>query len=377
MRKAVSLFAGAGGLDIGIKRAGFDVKLAVELEETYCETLKANHPDLNVKQGDIMEYTKERIYKEAGLEPNEELDLFFGGSPCQSFSTAGKRLAFGDERGQAMLKFAELVEEIQPKIFFIENVTGLLNARLKHVSVEEQKTRELLPEEQKGSALTYLLQQFPSYEVKYETLNAANYGVAQTRERVFVLGVKKSIKEEFFFPKPTHSKNGQDGKERWKTFGDVLKELHIKEHHYVNYSPERLKWMKMIPKGGGNWRDLRPYGDDVVREAMGGAYSSGGGKVGFFRRVSVNKPAPTLLTSPSQNSTNIGHPYEDRPLSIEEYIAIQEFPAGYKVAGTLIQQYTQIGNAVPTRLAEALGKSIYEFLGKIEAPKDELVHAVL
>lgn len=144
----------------------------------------------------------------------------------------------------------------------------------------------------------------------------------------------------------------------------MLSNLDIEEHHYVEYSEERLRYMRMIPKGGGNWRDLRIYGEDedVVKEAMGGAYTSGGGKVGFFRRVHIDKPCPTLLTSPMQKSTNLGHPYEDRPLSIEEYLAIQEFPKGYKVAGSLTQQYIQIGNAVPIRLAEVLGKSIITHL---------------
>lgn len=371
MRKAVSIFAGAGGLDLGIMRAGFDIRLALELEETYCETLVANHPNLEVRQGDVMEYTKSRIYEEAYLDPQEEIDLFIGGSPCQSFSTAGKRQAFEDSRGQAMLKFADLVQEVQPKMFLIENVKGFLSASLKHVPLKERKTRELEKEEQPGSALTHLLEHFGNYTVKIETLNAADYGVAQTRERVFILGVRNDIEVEFIFPETTHGKTAKAGKLPWKTFGDVLKELDVTEHNHVNYSEKRLEWMKKIPKGGGNWRDLRPYGESVVKAAMGGAYESGGGKVGFFRRIHVEKPSPTLLTSPSQNSTNIGHPYEDRPLSIEEYKAIQEFPQDYKVVGTLAQQYTQIGNAVPTRLAQVLGESMYRFLNEIEQTSTE------
>ena len=197
-------------------------------------------------------------------------------------------------------------------------------------------------------------------------MNAANYGVAQTRERVFIIGVRKDLNIKFTFPDTTHDKNGSKGKQKWRTVGDIFKELKISKHHHVNYSTERLKWMKMIPQGGGNWRDLRQYGEDIVKEAMGGAYASGGGKVGFFRRLDINKPAPTLLTSPSQKSTNLGHPFEDRPLSIEEYLAIQEFPEGYCVAGTLSQQYVQIGNAVPTRLAQVLGQSVYSMLNKVE-----------
>lgn len=372
-RNAISLFAGAGGLDIGIKRAGFDVKLAVEIEPIYCQTLQTNFPSLTVKQGNVMDYSRKRIYKEAGLSDNEQIDLFFGGSPCQSFSTAGKRQAFEDPRGQAMLKFADLVQEVQPKVFLLENVRGLLSSALKHVPISERKDRPLEPDEQQGSAFKHLLKHFGNYEVSVELLNAANYGVAQTRERVFIVGVRNDLNTKFTFPDATHDKFGSKGKKEWRTVGDIFNELDIQKHHHVNYSADRLKWMKMIPKGGGNWRDLRLYGEDVVKAAMGGAYESGGGKVGFFRRVDIHKPAPTLLTSPSQKSTNIGHPFEDRPLSIEEYLAIQEFPEGYHVAGTLSQQYTQIGNAVPTRLAQVLGESIIKMLSKIEGSKESMI----
>jgi DNA (cytosine-5)-methyltransferase 1 len=368
-RNAISLFAGAGGLDIGIKRAGFDMKLAVEIEPTYCQTLQTNFPYLTVKQGNVMDYSRKRLYEEAGLSNDETIDLFIGGSPCQSFSTAGKRQAFEDPRGQAMLKFADLVNEVQPKVFLLENVRGLLSSALKHVPISERNERPLEPDEQQGSAFRHILEHFGNYEVSVELLNAANYGVAQTRERVFIVGVRRDLNTKFSFPEPTHDKNGSKGKKKWRTVGDILNELDNQKHNHVNYSADRLKWMKMIPQGGGNWRDLRPYGEDVVREAMGGAYESGGGKVGFFRRVDIHKPAPTLLTSPSQKSTNLGHPFEDRPLSIEEYLAIQEFPEGYHVAGTLSQQYTQIGNAVPTRLAQVLGESILEMLNKIESPQ--------
>lgn len=371
MAIAVSFFAGAGGLDMGMKRAGFDIKLAVELENIYCETLSNNMPGLNVKQGDIMTYNKSKIYKEARIQRNKEIDLMFGGSPCQSFSTAGNRQAFSDPRGQAMLKFAELVSEVQPKMFLLENVRGLLSAALKHRPINQRgkEAPEYEEDEIPGSAIAYLFSKFVGYKVKPKLFNAADYGVPQTRERVFIVGVREDIEKVFEFPEPTHSENGAGGKLPWVTFGDLLKKMHVEEHHHAPYTPERLKYMRLIPKGGGNWRDLHAYGEDVVREAMGGAFESGGGKVGFYRRISVDKPAPTVLTSPNQKSTNLGHPFEDRPLSIEEYLAIQEFPEGFQVAGTLPQQYIQIGNAVPVRLGEVLGKSIRVFLESAETTK--------
>ncbi|MDQ0176454.1 DNA cytosine methyltransferase [Bacillus chungangensis] len=353
---AISFFTGAGGLDLGIQSAGFDIKLALEIEPIYCETLVMNNHH-NVRQGNIMDYNGERVREEAGLLPGEEIDLVVGGSPCQSFSTAGKRQAFTDPRGQAMLHYADLVNELQPKFFLLENVKGFLSAALRHRPINQrgQDFPPLEPDEMPGSALQYLLNRIGNYNVTTNIVNAANYGVPQKRERVFIIGVRNDLNINYAFPMQTHNENGTDGLLRWRTFRQVFENLNNDNHTYVNYSAERLHYMRMIPRGGGNWRDLPT---EIVRQAMGGAYNSGGGKVGFYRRIQLNSPAPTLLTSPAQKSTNLGHPLEDRPLSIEEYLAIQEFPEGYQVCGTLSQKYTQIGNAVPVRLATVIGQSI-------------------
>ncbi|WP_139492407.1 DNA cytosine methyltransferase [Brevibacillus dissolubilis] len=364
MATAISFFAGAGGLDTGIQLAGFDIRLTVEIEETYCETLRNNHPNANIIKGDIMDYDKSKILKQANLTSSDEIDLLFGGSPCQSFSTAGKRQAFSDPRGQAMIKFAELVREVRPKVFLLENVKGLLSAALKHRPLNQRgkDAPPLEPDELRGSALTFLLDQFKDYKVEYKLINSADYGVPQTRERVFFVGVRNDLDCKYIFPTKTHHEKGMEGKKRWVTFGELLENMDVINHHYVEYSLDRLEYMKMIPKGGGNWRDLPK---DIVKKAMGGAYESGGGKVGFFRRIHLNKPAPTMLTSPIQKSTNLGHPLEDRPLSIEEYLAVQQFPIDYKVAGSLSKQYVQVGNAVPVGLAKILGQSIYKLLNEI------------
>lgn len=374
MTIAISFFTGAGGLDIGIMKAGFDIRLAVEIERKYCETLHLNHPYLNVVKGDIMDYSARKVYEEANISMNEDIDLIFGGSPCQSFSTAGRRQAFSDPRGKAMLKFAELVNEIQPKAFLLENVKGLLSAALKHRPLKQRGKEHppLSDEEQPGSALRYLLSRFTGYNIKYNLINAANYGVPQTRERVFIVGIRSDLGIEYEFPHPTHHRNPTKGQKKWITVGEVLSNIDIKEHHYLPYTEERLKFMRLIPKGGGNWRDL-PI--DVVEQAMGGAYHSGGGKVGYYRRLWVDKPSPTLMTSPNQKSTNLGHPYEDRPLSIEEYKAIQGFPLDYHLVGSLSEQYVQIGNAVPIKLAEIIGQSIFESLQPtLQNMKSELAY---
>jgi DNA (cytosine-5)-methyltransferase 1 len=361
---AISFFTGAGGLDMGIQQAGFNVRLCVELEPKYCKTLSLNHPTWNVKCGDIMLYNKQRVYEEAGLKEGEDIDLVFGGSPCQSFSTAGLRQAFDDPRGQAMLKYAALIEELQPKVFLLENVRGLLSVALKHTKINQRgkDSNPLKEEELPGSALKYILTKFNSYDVQYKLICAANYGVPQKRERVFIIGTRKDLKLKYVYPKETYSKNGGRGKHKWIPISAVFDKLKsLKNQTYVTYSSERLKYMKIIPKGGGNWRDLPP---EIAKEAMGGAYYSGGGKVGFFRRLKIDEPSPTLLTTPHQKSTNLGHPFEDRPLSIEEYLEIQGFPQNYELFGSLTDKYTQVGNAVPVQLAYIMGKSIKNILEK-------------
>jgi len=364
MSTALSFFSGAGGLDLGLLNAGFNIKLCVELEPTYCDTLKKNHPTMNVHSGDITHLNANDVRNLAQLDPKEEIALIAGGSPCQSFSTAGKRQAFEDSRGQAMLHFAELIEDLKPRAFILENVKGLLSAALKHRPIKERGEGfpPLEEDEKPGSAVKFLLAQFKNYNIEYQVLNAADYGVPQKRERVFFIGIRKDLKKHFEFPKPTHNEKGENGLSQWITFGESIEHLKNIKHDHVNYSEERLKWMQKIPVGGGNWRDLRIYGEETVKEAMKGAYHSEGGKVGFFRRIPLNKPAPTLLTTPAQNSTNLGHPLEDRPLSIQEYLAVQQFPTNFKVSGTLIQQYTQIGNAVPVGLATVIANKIYNVI---------------
>lgn len=380
MHNIISFFSGAGGMDLGFEKAGFAVKLAVEIDPTMCKTLELNKKDnsLKIYEKDILQTTTNEILAAAGLV-KEDVTGIIGGSPCQSFSTAGNRGAFSDDRGQAMVKYIDIINEIRPKFFVLENVKGLLSAALEHVSLVDREALKndnvlLKPEQLPGSAFQFILNRIDGYEVHQRVLNAANYGVPQKRERVFLIGVLKDETGcpifDYTFPKETHSSLAK--KERslfddeelapWVTFEEAVAHLNPADMHYQSYSENRLRYMKLIPVGGGNWRDLRAYGEETVREAMKGAYNSGGGKVGFFRRIKIHEPAPTLLTSPAQNSTNLGHPLYDRPLSIEEYLAIQQFPKNYKVAGTLMEQYKQIGNAVPVGLAYAIAKSIKKVL---------------
>ena len=190
------------------------------------------------------------------------------------------------------------------------------------------------------------------YKTVYGVLDAVNYGVPQFRERFVLIGSRDN--EDIFLPFPTHFQMHQDPKYRWRTLSNTIRDLEYDCGECAAFSKDRLAYLRLVPEGG-NWRNLP---EDIRKEAMGGAYESGGGKVGFYRRLSYSQPSPTLVTSPIQKATMMCHPTQNRPLSIREYARIQQFPDGWKFMGTNAAKYRQIGNAVPVGLALALGKAV-------------------
>lgn len=358
--KALSFFTGGMGLDLGIEKAGFDIKAFLELDKKACQTIKLNRPETPLLEKDICSISSQEILDIIKLK-KEEIDLIFGGPPCQSFSTAGKRQAFNDSKGNAFLHFMRIIEEIEPKYFILENVKGILSASLKHRPLNERGDDfpKLSEEEKPGSILKYILEKFEKmgYAVSYTILNSANYGVPQKRERVIFIGSRDGNKIPM--PEPTHYEKTDEKDKKWVTFQNVHDELLGIEHTHVKYTDEKLKYMKLIPKGGGHWKHLPEH---LQKEALGGAFTSTGGRVGFYRRIDSNRPSPTLLTSPNQKSTNLGHPYEDRPLSIQEYQKIQQFPDDWRFSGTITDIYRQIGNAVPVGLAYAIGETLMKYI---------------
>lgn len=195
--KVISLFSGAGGLDIGFEQAGFEIAVAVEQDPSCCNTLRANRPDLKVIEGDISQIKGEEILTAAGLEVGEAA-LVIGGPPCQSFSLAGKRMGLDDERGSMILEFSRIVHETLPKAFVMENVKGMLNWE-KGRAIEAVLNEFIEP-------VTYEGKEY-SYDVSYSVLNAVDYGVAQRRERLFLVGNR--LGKQFNFPTPTHGDPGQ------------------------------------------------------------------------------------------------------------------------------------------------------------------------
>lgn len=359
------MFSGAFGLDLGLEKAGFNTVSVVEIDRDCNKTIAINRPHLSecTVPRDIRKVNSEQLLKEGGetLGLNRplqigEIDLISGGPPCQPFSTAGKRLSVGDPRGSLFIEFLRLIKEIQPRFFVMENVRGLLSAPIEHRPHKHRGSEHppLKPEEMPGAALKIILAEIENigYQVTYRLLQAADYGVPQTRLRVFFLASKD--REKLTFPTPTHTKKLRSSLPQWLTLKDAIENINDDLIECSSYSPQRLKYLKLL-KAGQNWRFLP---EAIKPEAMGGAYKSGGGKVGFYRRLSWNKPCPTITTSPHQKATDMCHPEKLRPLSVRECARIQTFPDQWEFYGSVSSKYKQIGNAVPVLLGKAIGDNL-------------------
>ena len=357
---ALSFFSGAMGLDIGMEKAGIKALLACEFDKACRMTIGQNRPDMALI-GDINKYSASDILKMAKIPSGRIVDVIFGGPPCQAFSTAGSRRGFDDERGNVFLKYLDIIDEILPKYVVIENVRGLLSAPFPY-SEDNQEQSSKSSEPIKGGALLHILHRLRmmGYSISFELYNAANFGAPQNRERVIMIGYLGDQKVPYLTP--THSENGNFGLPRWKTLADALGKIPGDIiHHHVNFSEDRLRYYRLLSEGQ-YWKHL-PI--DLQKEAMGNSYYLGGGKTGFYRRLSFLRPSPTLVTHPAMPATDLAHPIEDRPLSVEEYAAIQEFPSNWKICGSLLEQYKQIGNAVPIALAEAIGRTIVNHMNGV------------
>lgn len=179
----------------------------------------------------------------------------------------------------------------------------------------------------------------------------------QIRERVILIASRNGKRVPYI--RPTHSNDEFYGLPKWNTFRDAVKGLKENEMNYLKFNEGRLKFYRMLTDGQ-YWKHLPTV--ELRMEALGKSYFSDGGKTGFFRRLAWDKPSPTLVTSPTMPATDLAHPKEDRPLSIEEYKRIQQFPDDWILKGNLVAQYKQIGNAVPVGLGEALGRTLVDHL---------------
>jgi len=334
---AVELFAGAGGLALGMHKAGFNHVLLNEINGKACETLRINHPEWNVLEGDIHNVDFSPL--------RGKIDFLSGGFPCQAFSYAGKKGGLNDTRGTLFFELARAVKEIQPKVFLGENVKGLL-------SHDEGRTFRIICNA--IAELGYTL-------VAPRVLKAILYQVPQKRERLILVAIRNDIAHlvEFHWPEPCKKvMTLQDA-----FFKGELFDCDVPASNYQKYPEKKQRVMELVPEGG-DWRNLP---DDVARAYMGGSYFLGGGKTGMARRLAMDEPSLTLTCAPAQKQTERCHPKETRPLTVREYARIQTFPDDWIFSGSLSDQYKQIGNAVPVNLSWAVGRSIMRLMNDIQA----------
>lgn len=333
---SIELFAGGGGLALGLHKAGFKHLLLNEFDKDACATLQKNMPDWNVVQGDIHDVDFTSYFG--------KVDLLTGGFPCQAFSYAGKRLGFEETRGTLFFELARAVKEIKPKVFMAENVKGLL---------EHDNGRTIETIKSVIAELGYTL-------IQPRVLRAILYNVPQKRERLILIAIRNDIAPLVTFEWP--SVCGEIRTLRDAFFSGELYDCDVPKSEGQKYPPTKERVMKLVPEGG-DWRDLPK---EIAEEYMKGSYHLGGGKTGMARRLSMDEASLTLTCSPAQKQTERCHPTETRPLTVREYARIQTFPDEWQFCGSLSAKYKQIGNAVPVNLAWAIGRAVMRLFNQIE-----------
>ena len=305
----VSLFSGAGGLDLGFKLAGFELLWANDIDSDAVETYRENIGD-HILLGDVSDISVDEI---------PECDVLIGGFPCQGFSQANTHKVEHDERNQLYRQYLRVLEAKRPKIFVAENVRGILSL-------------------EGGSAIRKIVSDFEvaGYQVQYRLLNSADYGVPQTRRRVIIVGVREDIDREFAYPAPTHSANGEKGLRRWVSMREALAD---------------------VPDPDGPDADLVPNNVYSRYKVVARNYTG-------HRLSDPEKPSPTILARGNGGGGVCAIPHYDgqRRLSVHESALIQSFPADYRFYGALNSCYRQVGNAVPVRMAKAIAESVKKVL---------------
>jgi DNA (cytosine-5)-methyltransferase 1 len=327
----IEVFAGAGGMSVGLEKAGWTPILLVDNDKKCIDTLKLNNalfPNCEIRCEDV---TKLSLVEYKG-----RFDLLVGGVPCQSFSQAGKRKGLADARGNLFNDFIRLVDESEPNAFLIENVEGL-------TTHDNGETFRGIVDRLKRTSTNGI-----EYKITHKLLNANDYGVAQKRKRVFIVGIRTDLPDdEFTFPQPLPRK---------PVLRDALQDVPVSPG--VRYPAAKVAVMEHVPPGGC-WVDLP---EDVKVSYMKNSLHSGGGKRGIARRIAWDEPCLTLTTSPCQKQTERCHPDEARPFTVREYARIQSFPDSYKFAGSVASQYKQIGNAVACEVAYHVGKELLKVI---------------
>ena len=333
---SIELFAGGGGLALGMEKAGFHHVMLNEFDHAACQTLKTNRPGWNVIEGDVhdIDFTPYR----------GKVDFLSGGFPCQAFSYAGEKRGFEDARGTLFFELARAVKEIQPKVFMGENVRGLFTH-------ENGQTLQVIKDV--IADLGYTL-------IEPRVLKAIMYQVPQKRERLILIAIRNDIADKvtFHWPAPYHKILTL----RDAFYKGILYNIDVPYSIGQKYPQRKKEIMDMVPMGG-NWNSL-PL--EIQKEYLKGSFGLGGGKTGIARRLSLDEPSLTLTCAPAMKQTERCHPLETRPLNVREYARIQTFPDDWQFCGKMDAQYKQIGNAVHVNLAAAIGRAIIRLLNDIE-----------
>lgn len=334
MYTSIELFAGAGGLALGLEQAGFHHLGLVEFNRYAADTLKKNRPDWNVLCEDVALTAQRDLEAEFGIK-KYDLDLLSGGAPCQSFSYAGKRLGLQDIRGTMFYHYATFLHKLQPKMFLFENVKGLLS-------------------HDRGQTYQTILDIFEDegYTTCHRVLNAWNFGVPQKRERLITIGIRNDLVGKYHFDFPVEH-----------TYKPVVRDVKLDtappESECARYSANKAAVFALVPPGG-YWRDIDPA---VAKAYMKTCWDMGGGRTGILRRIGLDEPSLAVLTNPGMKQTDRCHPLEVRPFSYRENARFQTFPDDWEFCGKLSERYKQVGNAVPVNLAKEIGLCIKSALG--------------
>jgi len=298
--KVISLFSGAGGLDLGLVQSGHTIVWANDNDIDACETYR-NNIGSHIICGDI---------KDINLNTIPDADVIVGGFPCQGFSMANKSRSIDDERNKLYKYFVKIVSTKKPKYFLAENVRGILSL-------------------EKGEAIKTIVNDFKKigYNVQYQLFNMANYGVPQTRQRVIIAGTRKDLENRFSFPQPTHTKDG------WINIAEALSEI-----------PEPL------------------CENDTIPNHIYSKYKITNRNFTGHRKTDPQKPSPTILARGNGKGgvCAIQHPNNHRRMSVRESSIIQTFPMDFVFSGKMNSMYRQVGNAVPVLFAKHLGLQLKE-----------------
>lgn len=365
-KNVVDLFAGAGGLSYGFESAGFNIIAGIDKEENFIEAFDNSHQDSKAIVADLSEESVSRLLKSKGIS-NEDVDIIIGGPPCKGFSTVGDR-EHSDERNKLVREFAHAINDLNPKLFLMENVTGL-------TSMEDQHGNLVINELEK------LFNKY-DYNIKYKILKGTDYGVPQNRKRLFIVGMEQGL-TNFDWPEPSHvPKNSlsahSSNKSVYRTVNEAIGDLPnlsagqetneysdgpkteyqekmrgdqniLLNHKTPNHSEKIIERLDNVPQGG-NHKDL----PEELQLSSG--YSN------IYGKLDPEKPADTItgnfgcVSAPGK----FIHPKDNRALTVREGARLQSFPDHYEFFGNQSEQYKQVGHAVPPLLAKSIAEKINE-----------------